>query len=384
MSMKELDNIKQFEKWLKSHRPKSVAIQSLDLRPYETQLQKLSLKNCIFFACEMSNETAGHIVQSGGIVVANHEDYHFVAHRAKLYSPIELFDGFDPSISNGYTLTKDYQIYEQYLQQGKDMPDTILTSLMRRLHDHSITEALNDAIKGRKVVAIMGGHGMERQDPFYTKIATLSRRLTQKGFLMVSGGGPGAMEATHLGAYFSARKESELHEAIQHLKIRPADGKPGKEYADHDWLHRAWNVMQQYPLKGKDKKAAMSIGIPTWLYGHEPPTLFATHIAKYFANSVREDGLVSIAKHGIIFAPGSAGTTQEIFQDVTQNHYGSMGVISPMILFGKKAWTEDRPIWDFLQKTSEGKIYKELLSLTDNEDEIIRRILSYNPEIYKV
>ena len=230
----------------------------------------------------------------------------------------------------------------------------------------------------------MGGHGMERQDEFYTKVAKLSRQLTIKGFLMVSGGGPGAMEATHLGAYFAARPEKELEDAIKQIKVRPNNSEPGKEYKDKDWLHRAWRVMKKYPIKKGDEIKSISLGIPTWLYGHEPPAPFATHIGKYFANSVREEGLLAIAKHGVIFAPGSAGTTQEIFQDATQNHYGSMGYISPMILFGVKRWTEERPLWDFLQKVSKGKMYGELLSLTDDENEIIRRILSYNPEIYKV
>lgn len=42
-----------------------------------------------------------------------------------------------------------------------------------------------------------------------------------------------------------------------------------------------------------------SLAIPTWHYGHEPPTPFATHIGKYFQNSIREDGLLAVAKHGM-------------------------------------------------------------------------------------
>lgn len=204
---------------------------------------------------------------------------------------------------------------------------------------------------------------------------------------MVSGGGPGAMEATHVGAYFSQRSEQEMKQAIQEMSQRPPNPLPNKEYADTDWLHRAWRVLLQYPLL--DQKASMSIGIPTWLYGHEPPTVFATHIAKYFANSVREDGLLSIAKHGVIFAPGSAGTTQEIFQDATQNHYASDNQyktfkkqVSPMILFGKKAWTKDRPLWDFMQHVSKDKPYGELLCLTESINEVVENILNYKPEVY--
>ena len=76
--------------------------------------------------------------------------------------------------------------------------------------------------------------------------------------------------------------------------------------------------------------------MPTWFYGHEPTNLFSVHVAKYFSNSIREDGLLAIAEHGIIFSPGSAGTTQEIFQDATQNHYATFGTISPMVFLSKE------------------------------------------------
>ena len=41
-----------------------------------------------------------------------------------------------------------------------------------------------------------------------------------------------------------------------------------------------------------------SLGVPTWVYVDEPTTGFATHIAKYFTNSIREDGLLAIARSG--------------------------------------------------------------------------------------
>lgn len=103
--------------------------------------------------------------------------------------------------------------------------------------------------------------------------------------------------------------------------------------------------------------AFRSLGVPTWLYGHEPPTPFATDIAKYFSNSVREDGLLTIAKGGVIFAKGSAGTMQEVFQEVTQNHYLSFGYASPMIFLDEDYWTNSRPIYPLLTKlVEEGEI----------------------------
>ncbi|BDS10136.1 LOG family protein [Aureispira anguillae] len=390
--MKEIDNKTDFLKWLHSAElslPK-VAVQSLDLSEYETIMNQKSYANSLFLGCDLSDRVAGHIVQTGGVVIPNAKEMLFKSHLAHLYNPQELFHGFDPTLTNGYHQTLDYKIYDQYVNQGKDLPSSIHTSLMRRLHDHSITEALMEAIKGRKVVAIMGGHGIERSDPFYQKVARIAWELTQKGFLLVSGGGPGIMEATHLGAYFASRSLADLDQAITLMKPRPKGAVKGKEYDDWDWLHRAMQVIDHYPLTEAMKPQCMSIGIPTWLYGHEPPAPFATHIAKYFANSVREDGLLAIAKHGVIFAPGSAGTTQEIFQDACQNHYAAYNkdprisrFVSPMILFGVEHWTQKRPVWDLMQTVTAGQPYGELLALTDNETEIIDRIVRYQPEAYQ-
>lgn len=88
---------------------------------------------------------------------------------------------------------------------------------------------------------------------------------------------------------------------------------------------------------------ALSLGIPTWFYGNEPPNLFATHTGKYFFNSIREDGLVSVANGGIVFGPGAAGaagTVQEIFQDTTLNYYRTKETPppSPMVLLGVDYW----------------------------------------------
>lgn len=386
--MREIDNLNDFKNWLKDGVIEKCAIQSIDIKDHESEILNLNFKDSIYLGCKMSNISSGHIAKTGGLVINNREDLSFKAHKSKLYSPEELFKGFNLEDPQGYEKTYDYSIYKEYLETGKENPSSMLVSLYRRLHDHSITDSLEEVIKDRKVVAIMGGHSMERKDPYYLRVAKISRILTQKGFLMISGGGPGAMEATHLGAYFAARSEEELIKAIEEIKIRPVNAPPKKEYKDKDWLHRAWKVMDKYPIpKGKEKES-MSIGIPTWLYGHEPPAPFATHIAKYFANSVREDGLLAIAKHGVIFAPGSAGTTQEIFQDAAQNHYAPYNdsnlpkFVSPMILFGIHRWTVERPLWNFLRIAASGRKYSELLYLTESEEDVINKILRYDPEKY--
>ncbi len=382
--MREIDDASTLKAWLDGGARDPVAVQSLDVEPFAAPLVTANLDGTVFLGCRASRDLAGAVVKQGALWFSAIDDFAFPTHRAHLYTPDELFEGFDPGDPRGYAATFDYRVFEEYERHGRERTPSILVSLARRLHDHSITDALEETIEGRAVVAIMGGHGMERGHPMYAGVARVSRALTRHGFLLVSGGGPGAMEATHLGAYFAPRDDRELDEAITLLAPRPKGASPGKEYADPDWLHRAWRVRDRYPIPAGREAEALSVGVPTWLYGHEPPAIFATRIAKYFANSVREDGLLSIASHGVVYAPGSAGTTQEIFQDVTQNHYGTTGLVSPMILFGREHWTRTRPVWPLLEKLADGHLFKELLALTDDETEIVRRIRMYDPELYRV
>ena len=283
-----------------------------------------------------------------------------------LYSPEELYDGYDPDRPGSYEKCYDGCVYRHYLKKGKQHTD-VKETLARTLHDHSVSDCLQDYLSRfdkRKLVGVMGGHGLSRIEPSYEQVAILSKRLTEAGFLMISGGGPGAMEATHLGAWMAGRTEEELMEALSMMSVAP-------HYTDSGWLSTAWQVHNHFPNLGYE-----SLGIPTWLYGHEPSTPLATHIAKYFENSIREDSILSIAKGGIIYTPGSAGTLQEIFQEAVQNHYLTFGYSSPMVFMGKKFWTEEVPIWPLLMTLVEKGTYKNLiLCLTDEYKEVEKVLL---------
>ena len=77
------------------------------------------------------------------------------------------------------------------------------------------------------------------------------------------------------------------------------------------------------------------LAIPTWLYGHEPANLFAGRIAKYFSNAIREDTILRLARGGIVFAPGRAGTVQEVFQAATKTFYGTDGASGPYVFLDR-------------------------------------------------
>ena len=126
-------------------------------------------------------------------------------------------------------------------------------------------------------------------------------------------------------------------------------------------------------------RAGLSIGVPTWHYGHEPSNVFPSAVAKYFANSEREDGLLTIATHGVVFAPGSAGTIQEVFQDAAQNHYRTGGFASPMIFLGTRYWQHTKPVYPLLAQLAAGETYRDLLCITDSVGEAVDRIKAFTP-----
>ncbi len=368
--MIEISTVDEALIWTERPDRRPAAFQAIDLRGVEG-FESGSFDGCLFLSCALSPAQAGYLTTTGATVIRDDPVRPFAAHRPRLYTPEELFAGFDPGRPDGWSATYDAEVYRHWVASGRQFPDRIDESLARRIHDHSITDALHDAIAGRRPVAIMGGHGLERSAPGYAAVARIARALTREGFLMMSGGGPGAMEATHLGAWMAHFFDHELAVAIEVLSPRPPEAEPGTEYADADWLHRAMAVRERWPVVEPEFD---SVGIPTWMYGHEPPAAFATLIAKYFANSVREEGLLAVATHGVIFSPGSAGTVQEIFQDATQNHYASYGPPSPMVLLGSAYWTRRLPVWSVLDALSDGREYRDLIFITDDEDEAIEAI----------
>ena len=382
--MREIKSFEEARAFIESPEFQPAAYRDVDLRELAAAMAGKEFGASLFLGCDLAPRTICQVAQGGAFLIYDFKDFKFPIHRVNLYTADELFEGIEEDDLESRFRTRDNIIYEEYEAQGRNNSESIQVTLARRLHDHSITEALRTQLEGEKVVAIMGGHGLERRNEMYLKVATLARRLTREGFLMVSGGGPGAMEATHVGAFFATRSETEMAEAIQKMSVRPPGGQENREYADPDWLHRAWRVRSEYPIPKGDDEACRSIGIPTWTYGHEPPAVFATHIAKYFANSVREDGLLLVATHGVVFSPGSAGTIQEIFQDACQNHYFvADNQCSPMILLDKHYWTEVKPVWPLLSYLAKGQKYGEILAITDDVEEAVMRLLDYQPEMYK-
>ncbi len=329
--------------------------------------------------------------ESGPNVAALFSDLNVAVHgervydplRESLYTPAELMAGYDPAAP---VSSLDDRVYRHVREHGHThgrRPE-LREALSQRVHDFSIEAALARLLdygpdglsRSRKVVGLMGGHEEHRGSDAYRKAAEVGRLLTREGYFLVTGGGPGMMEAGNLGAYLAGEADEALDAAIDTLG-EAAEFGPKAPEATAAYVAAARAVLARHP-HGRE-----SLSIPTWFYGGEPTNLFATHVAKYFSNSIREEGLLAIASHGVVFTPGSAATRQEIFLNAAQNHYGEFGWCSPMVFLGMAEYRMLTQVFPLVQETA-NENYRDLLCLTDDPTEVaefIRRNPPRRPKL---
>lgn len=347
---------------------RNCTLQALDFHSIRINWQELEIDNTCFLGCKMTLEEELVLRQKGAHIFTAPDGLPYHPFRSSLYTWQELMRGYTPEQDNSL----DWQIYQHF--SASRYNHNINEALWQRIHDHAIDDGLrqllrydNNGMTQKKVVGFMGGHGARRDDPFFIKSAHTAKLLGEHGYFVASGGGPGIMEAANLGAYFAHRPLSHLEEALQLLQQAP-------HYKDKGYHQCALDVLTRFP------QGQQSLAVPTWFYGHEPSNLFASHIAKYFSNSIREDTLLAISLYGIVFAPGSAGTSQEIFMDATQNFYGTFNYYSPMVFLGRKRYEIDTLIYPLLRQLAWGKPFFDLLHLTDEPQEVVDFLQKHPPK----
>jgi uncharacterized protein (TIGR00730 family) len=179
-------------------------------------------------------------------------------------------------------------------------------------------------------VTIFGSARIKPSDRYYKATVQLAHKLAKANFAVITGGGPGIMEAANKGA-----------------------------------------------AQARGKSVGLNIELPQEQQGNRFANV-PIHFHYFFARKV------CFVKYsmGFIYMPGGFGTLDEIFEVLTLVQTERISRF-PMVLFGKKHWTG---LFRWLKTNIEGKQLVspgdlDLLQLTDDPDEAVKFICDYRREI---
>ncbi len=335
-------------------------VQGLDLTGREQALLGLEARGALFLGCSLGEPAAERLRRAGALIFPEVPDVPFDPWRPHLYTPEELYDG----LAAGYEDTTDAVVYA-WTRKGHD-PGSLKELLAQSLHDSSIDDALEEYTRGRRIVGVMGGHALARGEPAYAEAALLAHGLAASGLTVATGGGPGAMEAANLGARLADHPSAVLEEVLPRVAAVPS-----YDHGITEWARAALDGVHDLAPSGR------SLGIPTWHYGHEPPNPFASAVAKYFRNAIREDVLLSVCREGIVFLPGAAGTVQEVFQAACSNYYAPADQVVPMVFVGREHWTRTLPVWPLVGALAAGRTLAARAHLVDDPAQVHRLLVQH-------
>ncbi|MET0999436.1 MAG: Rossmann fold nucleotide-binding protein, partial [Marmoricola sp.] len=272
--MIEIESLEEFDKAVAAADAagRSMAgwqVQGLDLTGRDAALLRLGARGALFLGCTLPEATADRLREGGALLFPSVPDVPFDPWRAALYTPDELYDG----LADGYDQTLDAVVYA-WTRAGHE-PGSLKELLARALHDSSIDDALEEFVARRRIVGVMGGHALTREDPAYADAARLAQALATTGLTVATGGGPGAMEAANLGARLADEEPTVVDRVLDEIGEVPT--------FQPDIT--AWARTALLSVEGRSD-SGRSLGIPTWHYGHAPPNAFSSSVAKYFRNAI--------------------------------------------------------------------------------------------------
>jgi uncharacterized protein (TIGR00730 family) len=181
-------------------------------------------------------------------------------------------------------------------------------------------------------ITVFGSSRFKEDNEYYKAAREMGKRIAQIGFVTMTGGGPGIMEAANRGAF---------------------------------------------------ENGGISLGCNIQLPFEQMPNKYLTKSITFEHFFVRKV-LLTKYSYAFIIMPGGFGTMDEFFETLTLVQTKTVTQF-PIVLFGKEYYRE---LWVMIgHMVDRGAIAKEDLSLvllTDNIDEAMHHIFNYIQKNYKV
>jgi hypothetical protein len=175
-------------------------------------------------------------------------------------------------------------------------------------------------------ISIFGSARTKEENPYYQLTVTIAEKLVKEGYGIITGGGPGIMEAGNKGAWNKKGKSVGLHIVLPHEE-------GANKYVDHNKI-----FMFRY----------------------------------FFARKVM---FIKYAQ-AFVYMPGGFGTLDELFEVLTLVQTGKIERV-PIVLVGKAYWSG---LIDWIKSTMLAKEHNinpndlNLFHITDNPDEVVKVI----------
>ena len=179
----------------------------------------------------------------------------------------------------------------------------------------------------RPAVTLFGSARVHEGHPAYEQAREVGRRFAEAGFAVVTGGGPGVMEAANRGAKEGGGLSVGFNIELPHEQHE-------NRYLDIELTFRHFYVRK---------------------------TMFVK------------------AAEGFVIFPGGFGTLDELFEALTLIQTGKV-LNFPVVLFDRAYW---QPMVDWIRRRllADGMVSREdveLLYLTDSPDEPVAKVIEYN------
>ena len=190
-------------------------------------------------------------------------------------------------------------------------------------------EGFDAMAKVGPAITVFGSARTTVDSPFYALARTIGRRLAEAGYAVITGGGPGAMEAANLGC-----------------------------------------------REGGGLSVGCNIELPHE-QGMNPYVDLGVEFRYFFARKVM---FVKYAD-GFVILPGGIGTLDELFESLTLIQTGKVRHF-PLVLVGREYWAG---LLDWMRDTmlTQGTIGEsdlDLFHVTDDADEVIELIRTHRAE----